>query len=461
MKDSGPYAELIKGSQSNLQDLVAQYEADMDTMQQGHGGTVGADVSGDVAVEDIGNSGELEALDPSVPLNRTTSSIDAMDLPASPRLSLSSSLNKDGTHSGRISLEASADVSSPTSDVAARAGGGLSQKSLHASVRHEYGKGRLITEEGRETGNVAKAIYVTYLRAAGGNTMIVLVMLTAALASILPVLSQYWISVWTEDRYAWSQIHYLDVFAIVNVASVMTFFLRGAIICVASTRAAKVIHGRVVDSLLAAPLSFFHTTPQGRIMNRCSSDMETSDEMAGPMMANFLNQLTTMAASVVSIVLMSYWFGLVIPIVAYLYLLVARYYVASSRELKRLASVYKSPVFKHFSEALEGAVTIRAYGDVDRFVTINTQHLDLWMKAWWPSVIVNRWLSLRLDLIGGFMTVGAAFAVLVVCDLPLGGLHMNAGKAGFAISQTLAITSFLGFTVMIYGQLEMTAIASE
>ena len=88
--------------------------------------------------------------------------------------------------------------------MAARAGGGLSQKSLHASVRHEYGKGRLITEEGRETGNVAKAIYVTYLRAAGGNTMIVLVMLTAALASILPVLSQYWISVWTEDRYAWS-----------------------------------------------------------------------------------------------------------------------------------------------------------------------------------------------------------------------------------------------------------------
>jgi len=76
-------------------------------------------------------------------------------------------------------------------------------------------------------------------------------------------------------------------------------------------------------------------------------------------------------------------------------------------------------------------------------------------------VIVNRWLSLRLDLIGGFMTVGAAFAVLVVCDLPWGGLHMNAGKAGFAISQTLAITSFLGFTVMIYGQLEMTAIAIE
>jgi ABC-type multidrug transport system fused ATPase/permease subunit len=75
---------------------------------------------------------------------------------------------------------------------------------------------------------------------------------------------------------------------------------------------------------------------------------------------------------------------------------------------------------------------------------------------------INRWLGFRLDFIGGIMTFAATFAVLVGFELPGSiGVEMDAGKAGFALSQILSITGFLGYTVMVYGQLEMTAVSIE
>jgi len=105
-------------------------------------------------------------------------------------------------------------------------------------------------------------------------------------------------------------------------------------------------------------------------------------------------------------------------------------------------------------------VTIRAYGDVDRFVGDHLVYLDEYMRAWWPSMVINRWLSVRLDAIGSMLTLGAVLAILLASDLPL-GIVMDTGKAGFAVSQALAVTAFMGFTVMIYGQLEMTAVSVE
>ncbi len=141
---------------------------------------------------------------------------------------------------------------------------------------------KLIAEEGRRTGNVAKAIYVTYLKAAGGWPTIFAVFLISAFSATVPIASQWWISLWTENQFGWSQDKYLKVFALFIGLATLVFVSRGLLVCLAAVRAAKKMHGGVMDSLLAAPLSFFHTTPQGRIMNRCSSDMETVDEQAAP-----------------------------------------------------------------------------------------------------------------------------------------------------------------------------------
>src|ERR1700712_211522 len=80
-----------------------------------------------------------------------------------------------------------------------------------------------------------------------------------------------------------------------------------------------------------------------------------------------------------------------------LYLYIQRYYLRTSRELKRLGSVSRSPIYAHFQESLSGMSTIRAYRQQKRFAQESEWRVDANMRAYFPSVTVNRWLAIRLE----------------------------------------------------------------
>lgn len=104
---------------------------------------------------------------------------------------------------------------------------------------------------------------------------------------------------------------------------------------------------------------------------------------------------------------------LIIPLVG-LYAFTQRFYVASSRELKRLESMSKSPIYAHFSETLNGTVTIRAYGDQLRFVHANASKVDTNQTSYFLGTVANRWLASRLELIGE----PCSLWLLCVCVVP-------------------------------------------
>ena len=265
IKESGTYKSLTKeGSSSDLAELDRKYQEDVHRAQE----------TGPLNNHPADNNPEEDELDHSIlspaSLGRTTS-LDEYALSQSASFRERSESRK--------------------SEKSNSTGGGL------------------MTEEKRETGNVAKAIYITYLKAAGGVPMIVAVVLVSILGATIPIGSQYWISEWCNDQFGWGQRAYLNVFACIICGAVMVYMVRGLIICFAAITAAKKMHGGVVDSLMRTPISFYHTTPQGRIMNRCSSDMEQMDEQAAPMMGNFINQLAIILGSLVSVVFASPWFA--------------------------------------------------------------------------------------------------------------------------------------------------------
>lgn len=80
----------------------------------------------------------------------------------------------------------------------------------------------------------------------------------------------------------------------------------------------------------------------------------------------------------------------IVPLGAFYYY-VQRFYLATSRELKRLDSVSRSPIYAHFSETLAGVTTIRAYQLKERFILENETRLDLNQRAYYPSIVSNRW----------------------------------------------------------------------
>ena len=136
---------------------------------------------------------------------------------------------------------------------------------------------------------------------------------------------------------------------------------------------------------------------------------------------------------------------LILPISA-VYIYIQRYYLRTSRELKRLESVSKSPIFAHFQESLGGLTTIRAYRHQNRFLLENEWRVDGYMQAYFPSISANRWLAIRLEFIGSFIILAAAtFAIVAVTS----GGGLSPGMVGLSMSYALQITQSLNWIVRL------------
>ena len=138
-----------------------------------------------------------------------------------------------------------------------------------------------------------------------------------------------------------------------------------------------------------------------------------------------------------------------------IYVLVQRYFVASMRQLKRLESASKSPVLSHFGESLTGVSSIRAYGAERRFVRAMQEHIDNNLVFYLPNFIANRWLALRLELIGNLVSVLAALFAVLARD------SISAGLAGLSITYSLNVAQSLNWVVRMSADFETNIISIE
>lgn len=214
----------------------------------------------------------------------------------------------------------------------------------------------------------------------------------------------------------------------------------------------------MATAIFRSPMSFFDTTPAGRILNRFSSDIYRVDEV----LARTFNMLfVNVAKSGFTLVVVSYgtpaFVGLIIPLGA-LYVYVQRYYLRSSRELKRLDSVSRSPIYAHFQETLGGISTIRAYRQQQRFLLENEWRVDSNLKAFFPSISANRWLAIRLEFIGAVVILAAAgFSIISVTS----GSGLGPGMVGLSMSYALQITSSLNWIVRQTVEVETNIVSVE
>ena len=148
---------------------------------------------------------------------------------------------------------------------------------------------------------------------------------------------------------------------------IITSFASGAAISVFAYFASRALHRSAISSIMRAPMSFFETTPLGRIMNRFAKDVDTIDNIVADSMRMFLGTFASIVGSFVLIAIIIPWFLIAVGVVAIAYVAFAMYYRASARELKRLDAILRSSLYAHFSESLAGLATIRAYGETDRF----------------------------------------------------------------------------------------------
>jgi ABC-type multidrug transport system fused ATPase/permease subunit len=224
--------------------------------------------------------------------------------------------------------------------------------------------GALMTDEFKERvqGHVDKQVYIAWGRAAGGIWVPIVILLGYGLAEGINVLSKWFLTYWSHHGEEGHQIRFLGIYALINLSVVLTTCFRNMILMSCGLRASRVLFARLLSVVLQAPTSFFDTTPLGRIINRFSKDMNTVDQELVQTLRSYLMTLFSVFSTIVVISTITPIFTLcLIPILVF-YAIQQAYFTVSYRELKRLDSVARSPIFALLGETLDGVATIRAFG---------------------------------------------------------------------------------------------------
>ena len=291
------------------------------------------------------------------------------------------------------------------------------------------------TKEASEQGKVKWSVYTTYAKES--NLIAVGVYAVALLAAqTAQIGGSFWLKRWSEinersgsNPEVGKYIGIYFAFGIGGAALVVLQTLLLWIFC--SIEASRKLHDRMAFAIFRSPMSFFETTPIGRILNRFSSDIYRVDEVIARTF-NMLFVNTGRAAFTLGVIAFStpVFLVMVIPL-GIVYIVYQKYYLRTSRELKRLDSVSRSPIYAHFQESLGGVSTIRAYRQQARFALENEWRMDANLRAYFPSVSANRWLAVRLEFLGSIIIF--ASAVFAIVSVTTGG-GLSAGMVGLAVS---------------------------
>ncbi len=297
-------------------------------------------------------------------------------------------------------------------------------------------------KEEKEMGEVSWQTYSRYFEA-GGMLSSALVLFLFVSSQAVAVSTDIWLKGWAETTDQSSTSYFYVFLGLTGVVIVLgairaVFFFRVALS--ASTTLHKAAYSRVVGS----PMSFFGR-PLGQILNKFSSDMSNIDEVlpivacdcansfflcvASAIVAVITLCLTSIAAAAIVVCVLA---GLTLALVR-----VRAHFLSSSRELKRMEAITKSPIFGRFGENLAGVQVVRAFGCEDEENANFEKLIACNGRAWWNWLLVNRWVGFRLDSIS---TALLALVVFLGVAFAAYGAAVDVGMLGVALTYVIQLS---------------------
>uniref|UniRef100_A0A8B9S070 ABC-type glutathione-S-conjugate transporter n=1 Tax=Accipiter nisus TaxID=211598 RepID=A0A8B9S070_9AVES len=248
-----------------------------------------------------------------------------------------------------------------------------------------------------------------------------------------------WLSAWTDDAQHYLNQTYpteqrdlrIGVFGALGVSQALFLLFATILSARGAMRASRVMHQQLLSNILRVPMSFFDTTPTGRIVNRFAKDIFTIDETIPMSFRSWLSCFMAIISTLLMISLATPFFALVIIPLSIFYYFVLRFYVSTSRQLRRLDSVTRSPIYSHFGETVSGLSVIRAFGHQERFLQQNESTMDINQKSVYAWIVSNRWLAIRLEFVGSLVVFFSALLAVISKGTLEGGI------VGLSVSSAL------------------------
>jgi ABC-type multidrug transport system fused ATPase/permease subunit len=326
-------------------------------------------------------------------------------------------------------------------------------KSSHVIDNNNF---RITEDEDKEVGAVKKSIYFDYIKSLGGdnlkhrNFILGLLFFGAASTSFLPLIQKSWLSYFSSHENIWGPRQGIIIYGILGLIILLIGMANSFLWLDRGITASRILHDKMLKSVLLAPIRFFDSTPVGRILQRFSRDVESVDVY---LQWSFISVISCILQVIVALLLIISMMPLMILIILPLlivYYFIQRDYRFSAREAKRFDSISRSPRYAHFKETLQGLTVIRSLGKENWFIENFYLKLIESQRMFYSHYMLNRWFSSRIPLIGGLISIATSIGVALSSRYGL----INAGFAGLIIIYSLSFWSYLNWGIRVFADIE-------
>ncbi|MCJ1433569.1 hypothetical protein MMC27_002932 [Xylographa pallens] len=299
----------------------------------------------------------------------------------------------------------------------------------------------------RRTGDIS--VYQYYFKSIGWRlgSIMLSVLILVTFASTFP---QEWLNVWVTAEEANPGEHsamYLGVSGMLAGMGMVTLPLSIWVMFLRVVpKTANNLHWVLLQTVMRAPLSYFSTTNTGLILNRVSQDMMLVDTQLPEALFYTISAVFMCFAQVLLIASGAIYVSATIPLAVVAIYFLPKYYLRTSRQLRLMDLEAKSPLYSHFTEALSGLLTIRAFGWQNRFQECNLRLLDASQRPYYLLFCIQRWLNLVLDLL-----VAAVAIALVALAVEV---QSSRGAVGVALVSVLSFNQTLANLITSWTKLE-------
>ncbi|KAG7661623.1 uncharacterized protein J8A68_004892 [[Candida] subhashii] len=321
------------------------------------------------------------------------------------------------------------------------------------NVNKSVAKGKIIEDEERAINHITLDIYHNYIQQGSGKLGVVgflaVFVLLISLYTFCSIFTNTWLSFWISHKFPGrGSGFYIGLYVMFNLLTTILLVVSFIALITMTTVSSKNLNLKAINRILYTPMAFMDVTPMGRILNRFTKDTDVLDNEISENLRFLAMSIAQMIGSFILFIIYIPWIALAIPFIGIFFVMIANYFQASNREVKRLEAILRSFVYNNVNEVLSGMETIKSYDAQLRFGDISSKYINHANEASFLVYACQRWVAIQLELLAdAVLLLVALLCVNKVFDI-------SPASVGLLLTYSLQISGELSNVIRTFTQVE-------